>query len=97
VNKEYFIQGLEGFTADEAAEVFVKHHTKEKLVISRAPLGLLQFFGKFSPLMNYVSHIIEALNNYPEPPPDKKAWNDLGKPNITLQAFAEGKLDNPDQ
>jgi nucleoside-diphosphate-sugar epimerase len=93
-NKEYFIQGLEGFTADEAAEVFVKYYTKEKLAISRAPLGLLQFFGKFSPTMNYVSHIIEALNNYPEPPPDRKTWDDLGRPQITLRAFAEGKVDN---
>jgi uncharacterized protein YbjT (DUF2867 family) len=95
VNKEYVVQGLEGFTADEAAEVFVKHHTKEKLVISRAPLGLLKFIGIFSPMMNYVGNIIEALNNYPEPAPDANTWNDLGKPKITLQEFAEDTVDNP--
>lgn len=95
VNKEYVIQGLEGFTSDEAAEVFVKHYTKEKLVISRAPLGLLTFLGIFSPTMNYVSHIIDALNNYPEPAPDKKTWDELGKPGITLQSFAAGRPDSP--
>lgn len=89
-NKEYDIQGPEALTAGEAAELFVKH-SKEKLKISKAPLGLLKFFGLFSQKFHYVSHIIEALNNYPEPFTADNTWKELGKPSITIKDFAEGK------
>jgi uncharacterized protein YbjT (DUF2867 family) len=88
-NKEYDIQGLEAYTAKEAAEKFVQHYKKEKLKVSTAPLGLLKFFGVFSAKFNYVSHIIEALNNYPEKFTAESAWNDLGKPTITIRDYAE--------
>jgi len=88
-NKEYVVQGLEGFTADEAAEEFRKHHTSEKLTISKAPLGLLKLLGTFSQKINYGAHIIEALNKYPEKFESEKTWEELGKPVVTLKAFAK--------
>ena len=90
-NKEYDVQGLEAFTSEEASYEFVRHYKKEQLKISKAPLGLLKFLGMFSQKMNYVSHIIDALNNYSEPFTADQTWNDLGKPAITLKDFAEGK------
>ncbi len=88
-NREYVIQGPAPLTQDEAAEIFVKHYNKEKLTISKAPLGLLKFLGIFSSEINYGAHIIEALNSYPEKFESKETWNELGKPVITLQQYAE--------
>jgi NmrA-like family len=88
-NKEYVVQGLEGFTGDEAAALFVKHYSKEKLSVSKAPLVLLKIFGVFSNKMSYGAKIVEALNNYPEKFRAESTWDELGKPCITLQQFAE--------
>ena len=88
-NKEYVIQGTEAFTADEAVEVFKKNYKKEKLIISRAPLGILKFFGRFNTKMNYGSHIIDALNNYPEKFEAESTWKELGKPQMTIKKYAE--------
>jgi uncharacterized protein YbjT (DUF2867 family) len=88
-NKEYDIQGLEAFTADEAAQEFIRHYKKGKLKISKAPLSVLRFIGKFVQPLNYVSHIIEAMNNYPEKFTAENTWRELGKPAITLKAYAE--------
>lgn len=85
---EYVVQGPEAFTAAEAAHEFVKHYTKEKLSVSSAPLGVLKFIGLFSPTLNYVWHISEALNNAPEPFQAERTWKELGKPQTTLAAFA---------
>jgi uncharacterized protein YbjT (DUF2867 family) len=90
-NKEYVIQGPEAFTADEAALEYIKHYSKSKLKISKAPLGVLKFVGKFVTKVNYASHIIEALNNYPETFEADQTWKDLGAPTITLRQFAEQK------
>jgi len=87
--KDFVIQGIEGFTADEAAKIFIEYYTKEKLVISKAPLGLLKLLGVFVQPLNYGSHIIEALNNYPEKFEAEETWQTLGKPEITLAQFAQ--------
>jgi len=88
-NKEYVIQGTEGFTAGEAAEEYVRHYSKEKLVLSRAPLGLLKILGMFSASIDYGYHIITALNKYPEKFEALPVWEELGKPEITLKQFAQ--------
>ncbi|MFN8842567.1 MAG: SDR family oxidoreductase [Chryseotalea sp.] len=87
-SKDFVIQGPEGFTADEAAALFVREYKKEKLTISKAPLGLLTFLGYFVQKINYGAHIVEALNNYPEKFEAEETWQALGKPEITLAQFA---------
>ncbi len=87
-SREYVVQGLEPFTADEAAKVFIENYSGTKLSISKAPLGLLKFLGKFSHKINYGAHIVEALNNYPESFEAEKTWQELGKPTVTLKQFA---------
>jgi uncharacterized protein YbjT (DUF2867 family) len=87
-NKEYVVQGPETFTTDAAVEEFAKHYTKASLKITRAPVGLIKFLGKFSQKLNYGFHIIEALNNYPEKFEATNTWEELGKPTITLRQFA---------
>lgn len=88
-NKEYAVQGLEAFTADEAAAIYVQHYSKTKLSISKASVGLLKFLGNFSRKMNYGAHIVESLNQYPERFEAENTWTDLGKPNITLTEYAK--------
>lgn len=92
-NREYAIQGPEGFTADEAAKEYIRYYKKDKLKISRAPLMLLKFLGKFSTRINYGYHIVTALNNYPEKFESEKSWEELGKPSVTLKLYAKHELD----
>ncbi|HMQ00728.1 MAG TPA: SDR family oxidoreductase [Cyclobacteriaceae bacterium] len=88
-NKEYSVQGPEAFTDDEAVAEFIRHYKKEKLSIMKLPLGVLKFMGRFSTTMNYGAHIIEAMNEYPEPFVSERSWAELGKPEITLKTFSE--------
>jgi uncharacterized protein YbjT (DUF2867 family) len=89
-NKEYYIQGPQAFTVDDAVNEFIKHYRKNKLTITRAPLGMIKFLGLFSTKMNYGANIIEALNNYPEKFMAQKTWDELGKPETTIKTYAEG-------
>lgn len=88
-NREYIVQGPEAFTQDEAARVFVKHYTKEKLRTMWAPMFLMKIMGAFSQKFNYGYHVVTALNKYPEKFEATQAWEELGKPTITLREFAE--------
>jgi uncharacterized protein YbjT (DUF2867 family) len=88
-NKDYVVQGPEAFTADEAAEIFIQQYPHAKLRISKAPLGLLKFLGRFSQKINYGYHVIEALNNYPEQFEAEDTWKDLGRASTTLRLFAK--------
>lgn len=86
-NREYYIQGLEGFTTGEATNLFV-NNTKEKLTVLRLPLGLPKFMGLFNSKASYGYHIITALNEYPEQFQSAATWEELGKPQMTLKEFA---------
>lgn len=87
-NKDYVVQGPDAFTADEAAAVYIRHHRREKLVITRSPHAVLKFLGRFSHTIDYGQHIIEALNEYPEKFEASETWETLGKPVVTLPHFA---------
>jgi uncharacterized protein YbjT (DUF2867 family) len=89
INKEYVVQGPEAYTMDDGARVFMENYSKRKLKIMRAPLGLMRFFGKFSPTIDYGVKIVEALNNYPEQFEAQQTWNDLGKPETTIKDYAK--------
>jgi uncharacterized protein YbjT (DUF2867 family) len=85
-NQEYVVQGLEPFTSDEAAKIFIEN-VKSKIKIMRAPLAPLKYLGIFNQRMNYAYHICEALNKYPERFESENTWNDLGKPSTTLSEY----------
>jgi nucleoside-diphosphate-sugar epimerase len=88
-NREYFVQGLEAFTQDQAARVFIENYPKEKLGTMHAPMWIMKLMGVFSQKFNYGYYIVEALNKYPETFKAQKTWDELGKPSITLKDFAE--------
>jgi uncharacterized protein YbjT (DUF2867 family) len=85
-NQEYVVQGLEPFTSDEAAKVFIEN-AKSDIKIMRAPLAPLKYLGIFNQRVNYAYHICEALNKYPEKFESENTWNDLGKPSTTLAEY----------
>ena len=85
-NQEYVVQGLEPFTSEEAAKVFIDN-VKSKIKILRAPLAPLKYLGVFNQRMNYAYHICEALNKYPEKFESENTWNELGKPSTTLSEY----------
>jgi hypothetical protein len=89
-NKEYPIQGLEPYTFDQAGKIFVDNYAKAKLSVMKAPAGIIRFLGNFNQTLNYGWHICEALNKYPEKFEAQKAWEELGKPVITLAEYAQG-------
>lgn len=86
-NQEYPIQGSEAFTWDQAAKVFCENY-KVPVKPMKAPLAPLKFLGVFNPRVNYVYHICEAMNKYPEKFESENTWNDLGKPTITLADYS---------
>jgi len=88
-SKIYSVQGLESYTIDTAANIFVTNYTKEKLKVVKAPFGLLKFIGLFNPTLNYVCKLMNALNNHPESFSAQETWDELGKPTITLKEFAK--------
>ena len=89
-NREYTIQGTEALMMDEAVEIFVKHYKKQSLKIGKAPLGLLKFIGIFNPQLKYVSNILEVINNCNEKFDAQKTWDELGKPQITIEDYTIG-------
>ena len=86
-NFEYSIQGLEPFTFDEAANVFISNYRK-KISALKAPLIPFKLLGLVNSKINYVANICEALNKYPEKFESGKSWDELGKPSIRLADYA---------
>ena len=88
-NKEYNIQGLEAFTFEEAAKVFIANYKKAKLSTMSLPFGLIKFLGNFIQKFSYAWHICEALNKYPEKMDSQPTWDELGKPVTRLADYAK--------
>lgn len=86
--QEYVVQGPAAYNTDEAVAIF-KQNTSANLFTLRAPLRLIQFYGRFIQKMNYGHHILEALNNYPEKFEAESTWQQLGKPKISLEEFSK--------
>ena len=86
-NNEYIVQGRDGYTANEAAKLVTEHYQGAKLSVATLPFGVLKFIGRFSKRFNYVAHIVEALNNYPETFAAERTWQDLGEPQISLMDY----------
>ncbi|RAK67071.1 SDR family oxidoreductase [Hymenobacter edaphi] len=86
--REYVVQGPQAFTTLEAAREVSRHHGSRRLRVAYAPLGLIKLFGQLLPRMNYGYHLIEALNEMPEPFRAEATWQELGPATETLRDFA---------
>lgn len=87
-NKDYWVQGPEPLNFEQAMDRYIKIYKKEQLKVSRVPLGLFKFLGLFIRPMNYLSKIMEALNNYPEKFASQTTWDELGKPVMKIEDYA---------
>jgi uncharacterized protein YbjT (DUF2867 family) len=89
-NREYVVQGPEPILTGDAAERFVKAYKKKPVAVAKLPLGPFKLLRSLSPRFRYGYEIINALNHYPETFEAQPTWDALGKPVITLEAYARG-------
>lgn len=87
-NREYFVQGPEPMTYDEAGRRFAKS-SKKKLRVVKLPLPLLWCLGAFSKAAGFNSRMMKTVLRYPEVFKAAEAWDELGKPSTTIEEFAE--------
>jgi uncharacterized protein YbjT (DUF2867 family) len=88
-NREYFVQGPEPLTYDEAASRFAKSFGR-RLFVVRVPLFALKWLGKFSRPADFSANILGAVLAYPEKFKAHRTWKELGRPATTVEAFARG-------
>ena len=86
--RDYAVQGLMPYTAEEAANLFVRFYKKEKLKVQKIPFFILRFLGKISHKFLYISKLSEAINNYQEKFQAELTWKELGKPIVTIEEYA---------
>ncbi len=86
-NREYPIQGPEAYTSEDAVKIFIRNYHIQKLKMRKVPIGLLKFMGYFSLKINYIHHILKALNEYPEKFCSQLSWDELGKPTETIEKY----------
>ncbi len=89
-NREYVVQGPEAILTGDAAERFAKAYKKRSVAVTKLPLGPFKLLRPLSPRFRYGYEIINALNHYPETFEAQPTWDALGKPVITLEAYARG-------
>lgn len=87
--QEYVIQGPEAADQLSAAQRLVAHLPGAKRRVITMPMAFLALGRHFSQQANYGYHIGEALNRYPERFEAAQTWADLGKPEVTIEDFAE--------
>ncbi len=88
-SREYFIQGLNCYTIQEAADLIKLHSKNKKLKIKTMSMGWAKFLALFDQQIAYNVKISEALNNYNEIFVGDLAWEELCKPEISFEEFAK--------
>ncbi|MBT32464.1 MAG: hypothetical protein CMO01_22600 [Thalassobius sp.] len=85
-NIAYTIQGLEKISIRTASQTFLKAHPE----IQRAKIStkLLKPFSFLHPKLSFFTYYLEILSEHNEIFNAEKTWNELGKPEITFNEFA---------
>ncbi|MEQ1697758.1 MAG: NAD(P)H-binding protein [Hyphomicrobiaceae bacterium] len=86
-NREYFVQGPQALTYDEAGRAFARH-TSPHLTVVRIPLSAIKLLGAFSQTMDFNYKIMNTVLSYPETFKAEETWKELGKPLTTIEQFA---------
>jgi uncharacterized protein YbjT (DUF2867 family) len=86
-NREYNVQGPEAYYPEEAVRIFIDNYKIKRLSVFKTPMGVLKFMGKFSNKINYIYHILEALNKYEEKFKSQFTWDELGQPKETIKDY----------
>ncbi|MVT12236.1 SDR family oxidoreductase [Chitinophaga tropicalis] len=88
INKEYSIQGPKGLTTVDAIKIYIANH-KELLKMANLPMGMAKFLSLFIKPLKFAVPLIETINNDNEKFEATKTWEELGKPQTTIEAFAK--------
>jgi uncharacterized protein YbjT (DUF2867 family) len=86
-NREYYIQGPEPLTYDGAAVRFASALRRSPFVV-RVPIWMARIGGVFSNSLNFNANIMHAVLSYPEQFKAADTWQDLGRPETTIEQFA---------
>lgn len=89
-NRVYVAQGPEALRPDALARRFIAAYTKEPLALKAAPLWILKAVGWFSRPMAFTATLLDALNRYPETFLAQSTWDELGRPETTVEDYARG-------
>lgn len=85
--REYFVQGPEPLTYEEAATRFASTLQK-RLFVVKIPLTVLKWIGTFSRQVNFSANVTEAILAYPEKFRAHATWLELGRPTMRVEDFA---------
>lgn len=89
VNREYPVQGPEGWNMEEAAQVYVKNYARQDLTVSSMPMGLAKFLAIFIKPLRFATKLMDVMGNNRETFDAQPTWDELGKPAITIAQFAK--------
>lgn len=89
LNKEYPVQGPEPLDMIEAANIYTKNFSKEKLTVGSMPMGLFKFLAIFIAQLKFVTKLMEVMLENKETFESQVTWDELGKPDITIEKFAK--------
>jgi len=85
--REYYVQGPEALTYDEAAARYVQSLRKSVRVI-HMPLLAARLGGIVSNRLDFDARIMDVVLSYPETFKATDTWEQLGKPTTTIAQFA---------
>lgn len=88
-NRDYNVQGPDGLSQREAAEIFAANYPLKKLKVTSVPEFVLKGAGIFDPVAAYATKILTALNRYPETFVSADTWSELGIPTVKIAEFAK--------
>lgn len=88
-NREYYVQGPESHTTENALNIFRQFYQLKKLNIVKIPMVSLFLMSRFSPRLNYAYHLLRAKNHYEETFRAQFTWDELGRPTETIEAFTK--------
>ncbi len=90
--RDYVIQGPELVSYGDAAARYAAANSGALRVVT-LPFWGLRLIAVFSPSTRFHAHILKIVQRYPEEFKAQAAWNDLGKPTMTIEDFASSSDD----
>lgn len=90
INKEYSIQGPKGLTSVDAIKIYIANNHREHLKMANLPMGMAKLLSIFITPLKFAVPLIKTINNDREKFEANKTWEELGKPQITIETFAKG-------
>ncbi|UZR92960.1 SDR family oxidoreductase [Chondrinema litorale] len=85
-NIEYTIQGLEKISFKTVSQTFLRAHPE--IQTSKTSTKLLKPFTFLHPKLSFFTYYLEILSDHNETFNAEKTWEELGKPEITFNEFA---------